>query len=389
MKRIKLPLLVKVLIAIGLGILIGTWSPDWFVRAMNTFNGIFSQFLSFMVPLIIVGLIVPAIADLGSKATWLLLLTVGIAYASTVLAGIFGFEVADAIFPRLLHNNMMTADPATTPSFPAFFELAIPPLLDVMTALVVSVLLGLGIALMHANALKNCFDEFCGIMTKAIERALIPLLPIYIFGMFLNMRAVGSVGSMMVIFGKLIGIILAMTLVVLILQYCIAGIVTRRNPFRLLWNMLPAYATALGTSSSAATIPVTLRQTLKNGVSEEVAGFTVPLCATIHMSGSIVKITTCAMAIMLTQGMGYTTPMMIGFIFMLAVTMVAAPGVPGGCIMAALGILHSMLGFSPEQQALMITLYITMDSFGTACNVTGDGAIALIIDRISAKQKKN
>lgn len=153
--------------------------------------------------------------------------------------------------------------------------------------------------------------------------------------------------------------------------------------------MLPAYFTALGTQSSAATIPVTLKQATMNGVSSDIAGFVIPLCATIHLSGSTLKIVACALALMMMQGMPYDFALFAGFIFMLGITMVAAPGVPGGAIMAALGILGSILGFDESAQALMIALYIAMDSFGTACNVTGDGAIALIIDRVMGKKKKN
>ena len=152
--------------------------------------------------------------------------------------------------------------------------------------------------------------------------------------------------------------------------------------------MLPAYFTALGTQSSAATIPVTLGQTIKNGVSKDIAGFVIPLCATIHLSGSTLKIVACALALMIMQGMPYTFGMFVGFIFMLGITMVAAPGVPGGAIMASLGVLSSILGFGESEQALMIALYIAMDSFGTACNVTGDGAIALIVDKLF-KTKNN
>lgn len=230
------------------------------------------------------------------------------------------------------------------------------------------------------------FEE---IVVKTIKAVIIPVLPLYIFGIFLNMTYEGTVFSILTVFIKIIGIIFLIHIGILILQFCIAGAISRKNPFRLLWNMLPAYFTALGTQSSAATIPVTLEQTRKNGVSEDIAGFSIPLCATIHMSGSTLKIVACALALMIMQGMPYSFGMFAGFICMLGITMVAAPGVPGGAIMAALGLLGSMLGFSEEAQGLMIALYIAMDSFGTACNVTGDGAIALIVDRIFGKKSKD
>jgi len=224
-------------------------------------------------------------------------------------------------------------------------------------------------------------------VTMTIKKAIIPLLPIYIFGIFLNMTYVGEVFSILAVFIKIIGVIFALHITVLVIQFAIAGGFARKNPFKMLVNMLPAYLTALGTQSSAATIPVTLEQTRKNGVSEDVAGFVIPLCATIHLSGSTLKIVACALALMMMQGMPYDFGMFAGFICMLGITMVAAPGVPGGAIMAALGVLQSMLGFDQEAQALMIALYIAMDSFGTACNVTGDGAIAVIIDHFFGRQR--
>lgn len=165
-----------------------------------------------------------------------------------------------------------------------------------------------------------------------------------------------------------------------------AGLLSKRNPLKLLWRMMPAYFTALGTSSSAATIPVTLKQTELNGVSKDVAGFTVPLCATIHMSGSVMKITACALTICMLKGMPHDPVLFTGFIMLLSVMMVAAPGVPGGSIMAALAPLASVLGFGEQDQALMIALYIAMDSFGTACNVTGDGAVAIVVDKMFGKK---
>ena len=226
---------------------------------------------------------------------------------------------------------------------------------------------------------------FEDIVTMTIKKAIIPLLPLYIFSIFLNMTYVGEVFSILTVFIKIIGIIFLIHIGVLVIQFTVAGIMAKKNPFRLLLTMLPAYFTALGTQSSAATIPVTLEQTKKIGVSEETAGFTVPLCATIHMAGSTLKITACALALMIMLGMPYDFGMFFGFICMLGITMVAAPGVPGGAIMASLGLLQSMLGFDNEAQALMIALYIAMDSFGTACNVTGDGAIAIIVDRLMGK----
>ena len=383
--KLKIGLLGKILIAIALGIGIGLISPAWLVRVFLTFNGIFSQFLGFAVPLIIVGLVTVAIADIGKGAGKMLLLTVLIAYGSTVIAGTISYLTGVTLFPSMIDPgaSLQTLDSAR--EVLPLFSVEIPPLMNVMTALVLAFMLGLGLSTLENDTLKKAAHDFEAIIIKTIKAAIIPLLPLYIFGIFLNMTYAGEVFSVLTVFIKIIGIIFLIHIGILILQFCIAGGFARKNPLRLLLNMMPAYFTALGTQSSAATIPVTLEQTLKNGVSEDVAGFTIPLCATIHMSGSMLKIVACALAIMIMRGMPYDFGMFLGFICMLAITMVAAPGVPGGAIMAALGVLQAMLGFDQEAQALMIALYIAMDSFGTACNVTGDGAIAIIIDKIKKR----
>ena len=383
----RIPLLLRILIAIALGIALGFVMPEVGVRVFNTFNSVFAQLLNFLIPLIIVGLVTSAIADVGRGAGKMLAITAGTAYLATVLSGLFSYGCSVSLFPSLIETGTSQLLSSEGDKFPAFFTIEIPAVMSVMSALVSSFLLGLGIAAFGAKVLKQGFDEFKDIVTLAISKVIIPLLPFYIFGLFLDMTASGSVGAVLMAFLQVIIVIFILTAILLIIQYSIAAIVTRRNPIKLLTTMLPAYFTALGTSSSAATIPITLQQTIKNGVSEGVAGFVVPLCATIHLSGSTLKIVACALAIMLIEGIAFDFPLMLGFILMLGVTMVAAPGVPGGAIMAALGILDSILGFTSEQQAMMITLYIAMDSFGTACNVTGDGAIALILNKYFTKEK--
>lgn len=390
MKRLKIGLLGKILIAIAIGIGLGLIAPAWMVRIFITFNGIFSQFLGFAIPLIIVGLVAPAIADIGKTAGKMLIATVAIAYGSTIFAGLVSYLTGAALFPGMIQSGSPLQEVSQASELSPYFTVTIPPLMGVMTALVLAFTLGLGLAALERHTLKDALHDFEQVIIKTINSAIIPLLPLYIFGIFLNMTYVGQVFSILTVFIKIIGIIFLIHIGILILQFAIAGGFVRKNPFRLLWTMLPAYFTALGTQSSAATIPVTLAQTRKNGVSEDIAGFTIPLCSTIHMSGSTLKIVACALALMIMQGMPYNFGMFAGFICMLGITMVAAPGVPGGAIMASLGLLQSMLGFDQEAQALMIALYIAMDSFGTACNVTGDGAIALIIDRFMGPgSKKN
>lgn len=380
MKLPKINLLFKILIAIGLGILAGQFFPVWLGRVFATFNAIFSQLLGFLIPLIIIGFVAPAISDIGHKAGKMLLATAALAYAATTLSGFMSFAVGDTFFPRLISpRNLQAMDGAHDLS--PFFTVEIPPLMSVMTALVLAFTLGICLAYMKGETMKSLLSEFREIITKTINGVIIPLLPLYIFGIFLNMTVSGQVATVLAAFAKIILVIFAMHIFLLVFQYAIAALVVKRNPFKLLYTMLPAYFTALGTQSSAATIPVTLRQTIKMGVSEDVAGFVIPLCATIHMSGSAMKIVACAVALMLMEGIPYDAGMFAGFICMLGISIIAAPGVPGGAIMASLGLLAAMLGFSEADQALMIALYIAMDSFGTACNVTGDGFIALIIDK--------
>lgn len=386
MKKIRISLLARIVIAILLGIGAGQFLPQWVVRLSATFNGLFSEFLGFMIPLIIVGLVTMAIADIGNKAGRMLIATVCIAYGSTLFAGFLSFFTGTTCFPSLITPGVKLQEVSETVGVSPFFSVAIPPLMNVMTALILAFVLGLGLAHLQRDALKQVAADFQEIIVRTISKAIIPLLPIYIFGIFFNMTHTGQVVSILLVFIKIIGVIFALHIFVLLLQYIIAGLLTRRNPLRLLQRMLPAYFTALGTQSSAATIPVTLEQAKKNGVRADIAGFVIPLCATIHLSGSTLKITACALALMMMQGLPYDLGMFAGFIFMLGVTMVAAPGVPGGAIMASLGVLQSMLGFGEEEQALMIALYIAMDSFGTACNVTGDGAIALVVDKLARRK---
>ena len=389
MKKIKITLLAKVVIAIAAGVLFGQFLPAGIARIFVTFNSLFGNFLSFTIPLIIVGLVTPAIGDLGKGAGKLLAITALIAYLSTIMSGFFTYFSSAAVFPSIIPVSSSLSAVENPENFLLlpYFKVAMPPLMDVMTALLLSFTIGLGLSAINGTTLKNSFKDFRDIITKLIEVVIIPLLPLHIFGIFLNMTVSGQVFSIITMFVKIIAFIFVLHVVLLIVQFCIAGAIGKKNPFKLLKTMLPAYATALGTQSSAATIPVTLAQTIKNGVRENIAVFTVPLCATIHMSGSTMKITACAMAIMYMSGLPVQFMEIGAFILMLAITMVAAPGVPGGAIMAALGLLQSMLGFNETLQALMIALYIAMDSFGTACNVTGDGAIAVIMDKIAGEKR--
>lgn len=383
--KFKFGLLPRVLLAIGLGVACGFFLPGWATRIALTFNAVFGQFLEFVIPLLILGLVAPGIADLGRNAGRLLALTAALAYAFTLFSGFGTYFAGRAIFPALLHGSE-AALPEAGAALAPYFTVQMPPVMGVMSALVLAFVLGLGMAYTHSIRLKEVMDEFKRIIERVISGVIIPLLPVYIFGIFLSMTRSGQVAGVLGVFVKLILVIFGMTVILLLVQFSVAGVVARKNPLRMLRTMLTAYVTALGTQSSAATIPVTLAQTVKIGVRPELASFVVPLCATIHLSGSMMKIVACALAVSMVAGLDLSTATFAGFILLLAVTMVAAPGVPGGAIMAVLGLLESMLGFDETLAGLMIATYIAMDSFGTATNVTGDGAVAVIVDAIDRRR---
>ena len=385
-KPITRSLLFWIVVAIILGIACSFFFPTWLARIFITFNGLFSNFLGFFVPVLIFALITPAIAGLGKGAGKWLGLTAGIAYGSTIISGLIAWGLSVALYPWLLGDQkLITAvDDVEEGALSPFFSVEIDPPFAVMTALVLAFCVGIAMTAVKSDTMYKLATEFEGVIMKVVTSFVIPLLPLFIFGMFLNLGMNDNMGATLTAFGKVLVLAVIMTILLLILQYLIAGAIAGVNPVTALRNMLPAYFTALGTSSSAATIPVTLKSTLNNKVDENVAGFVVPLCATIHLSGSMMKIGLYAFAVIYMAGMDISWGLSLGFILLLGIMMIAAPGVPGGAIMAATGLLASMLGFNDDMVALMIAAYIVIGSFGTAANVTGDGAIALVVNRFAA-----
>ncbi len=388
--KFKPGLLTKIIIAIILGVLSSFIFPESIVKIFVTINSIFSNFLGFVIPLIILGLVAPGIAELGKGAGKLLGITTLIAYGSTLFSGFFSYFTTKWSLPILIEKgtSFSNINDMAGSSITPYFTIDMPPVMSVTASLILAFLLGLGLTAVKGDTFKNALLEFRELITVVIVKAIIPVLPLYIFGIFMKITEEGQATVIMGLFFKVIIVIFIMHVMLLLFQYLLAGAISGKNPIKALITMLPAYMTALGTQSSAATIPVTLAQAKKNGVDPELADFVIPLCATIHLAGSTLKIVSCAYAIMWMLGMPAGLDIFAGFILMLGITMVAAPGVPGGAIMAAVGILQSMLGFDQNAIGLMIALYITMDSFGTACNVTGDGAIALVMDKIYSKEKK-
>ena len=382
--KLKLGLLPKLFIAIAIGIVIGCVSPDWVIRSTNCFRDLFGQFIKFFVPFIIIGLVTPAIADTGKSAGRMLLLTMGVAYASTLFAGYFAYGVSCSVFPQIMSAGALDGA-AATKTFPAFFSLPIPPIMDVTAALVTSFMLGLGIIAVKAEVLVKAASELRDVVTLTIAKAFVPFLPAYVLAVMADLTASGKLAAVGGGSVKIMGLALATTTSVLLVQYLVAGFVARKNPFKALWTMLPAYLTGWGCCSSAATIPYTLRQTKLNGVSDETADLVIPLCANVHLSGSMANMVVYAAGVLVLVGEPLSLGAFTQYILMVSVIAVASPGVPGGVVLASASVAEAALGFSPERYAIMIALYLALDGMGTACNLTGDGAIALIVDKFKKR----
>lgn len=394
MSKKKIGLVPKLIIGIIAGILIGSFAPEFLVKALVTASSLFSAFLKFVIPFIIIGFVTAGIADLATGAGKLLGVTTGIAYGSTIVAGTLAFIVASLIFPSFIDPSVASqiGDPEAGMLEP-IFTIPLSPMVDVTAAIVFSFTMGLGISALRNNdkgeILYNLFQEFQEIITKVLSIIIIPLLPIYIAGTFANITYAGQVWNILSIFWRVYLVVIPLHIVYLIIQFTTAGFVTGKNPLKMLKNQIPGYLTAVGTQSSAATIPVNVECAKNNGVSKEIREFCVPLCATIHLSGSIISVTSFAVAVLMMNGMDHGFSTVFPFILMLGIAMVAAPGAPGGAIMSALPFLP-MIGIPSDGglASLMIALYLTQDSFGTAANVSGDNAIAAVVDHLNKKWSK-
>lgn len=385
----NLSLIKRIILSIILGIIIGTTCSyinlDTPVRILMTFNSIFGNLLSFLIPLIIVGFIVPGIASLGNKSGRGLFITTLISYLSNFLVGFIAFLIGSLVLPMFIVNaSLNTGNSNISP----YFTIDIPPMFSIISALVFAFLLGIGISKIKDSYLLKVSEEFNHVISLTIKKVLIPLVPIYILSIFSKLSYSGEIFTTLKSFGLVYIVVFSIQGGYLLIQYFIAGSLKKKNPFKLLKNMIPAYMTALGTQSSAATIPVTLSCTKENQVKEDVADFVIPLGATINLAGDTITLVLCSMAVMYMKGQVPTFSIMLPFIFMLGITMVAAPGVPGGGVLAALGLLEGMLGFGSIEKSLMIALHAAQDSFGTAANVTGDGAVSIIVEAILKRKDK-
>lgn len=394
-----LGLLVRLIAGIIIGTLIGL-SGGWLgvadsavfitiVRLFATFTSLFSTFLSFMIPLIILSFITVGMAELGKKANRLFGLTLLLAYGTTVLSGFITFLIGQAALPSIIQP--ITGDVLESNAFEPFFTIEVTPIFGVMTALVLAFILGIGMANIKGTTLLDAFRDLQAIVAAVLRRIIIPLIPIHIAGLFCNIAAEGRLFATIKMFASLYVMIIVLQFLYIFSQFGLASAVCRKNHIRSIRNVMPAYFTALGTQSSASTIPVALNCAYSNEVNQDVADFVVPLCATINLNGDTICLVLGSMGIMLASGITPSLAVFAPFIMMLGITMVAAPGVPGGGVMAALGLITSMLGFTDPMQQLIIALHFSQDSFGTAANVTGDQAIALIVDKFdrTANAKTN
>ncbi|MFB2927516.1 dicarboxylate/amino acid:cation symporter [Aeromonas hydrophila] len=377
-------LVIKLIAGILVGLLLGLYAPEWVVYLLFTAKIVIGHLITFTIPLIILFFIMSGIASLPENSGKLLGKTIALSYFSTIVAGLLAFTIASYLIPLLTTATESTVS-AANHKLSSYVNLEIPPLFGVMSALAAAFVFGIGISVTGATELHRVADQGRDIIERLLAKVIIPLLPFYIAGVFVEMTVEGTVFTTLKTFGVVLLMAIVMHWFWLSLLFISTGLALSRSPIVLIKNMLPAYFTALGTMSSAATIPVALQSNKNNGVRDDIVNFTVPLCATIHLSGSTITLVTCATAVMfLSEHLaipGYGT--MLPFIMMLGVIMIAAPGAPGGAVMSSLGLLTSMLGFGEASIALMIALYLAQDSFGTACNVTGDGVIALWIERFS------
>jgi Na+/H+-dicarboxylate symporter len=386
--KIRIGLVGKLLIGIAVGILLGSFAPEPVNRTVVTASALFSMFLKFVIPLMILAFVTMGIADLSQGAGTLLCITGGLAYGSSLVSGTLAFLVAINLFPRFMTVELLHSigDPEAGMLAP-YFTIPLQPVLDVTSAVVLAFVLGLCMSALRGKELQDALyrpmHEFSVIINTVLHTAIIPLLPLYICGTFVNMTVSGQTFVILNLLWKVFLTVIVLHLSYLVVLFLAGGSISRKNPFILMKNQIPGYLSAVGTQSSAATIPVNLKCAEADGVSSEIRNFVIPLCANIHMAGSMITITCCVTATLLMYNMPITLGIIVPFIMTLGIAMVASPGAPGGSIMTALPFLP-IVGIASDgaMASLLIALYITQDSFGTACNVSGDNAISVVIETV-------
>lgn len=387
----KLGLVPKLIIAIIIGIIVGRYCPAFVTALLITASDFFKQFLMFIIPLMVVAFVTMGIADLSQGAGKLLAFTAVVSYASTLLAGSAAYFAASNIFPSFVNEAVVEkVASAGERAIEGYFSLTITPLLQTTAAVVLAFVLGVCISTMRGkeigDSLYNVIKEFSEIITKVLGKVIIPLLPLYICGTFAKMTYQGTTFAIMSVLWKVFLIVIILHMLYLLIVFSFTGILTKRNPVKMLKNQISGYLTAIGTQSSAATIPVNIECAEKNGVSEEIRNFAIPLCANIHMAGSMITITCCMTATLLIYNMPHGFFTLFSFISVLGIALVASPGAPGGSIFTATPF-FPIVGVPAvgDIASLLQAMYIAQDSFGTACNVSGDNAISALVDMFYLK----
>ncbi|WP_071026494.1 dicarboxylate/amino acid:cation symporter [Peptoniphilus raoultii] len=391
MKKKKLGLIPKLIIAIALGIVVGLYLPDWVTRVAITISGMFGAFLNFIIPLMIIAFVAKGISDLSEGAGKLLLVTVVLSYSSTLIAGSLSYTMASNIFTKFITPDLVAKiQNATNNTLDPYFTIPLGAIIEVTSALVLAFMLGLCISILRSQGKGEIFygaiSEFSDIINLVLSHFVLPLLPIFIFGNFCGMANSGSVFAILGIFGRIFVCIIALHLLYLCAMFITSGLYAGKNPFACLRKAVPAYLTAVGTQSSAATIPVNVNCNKSMGVTKQIREFVIPLCATAHMPGSMITLTACVFTLLTMFNMDTSFTLIMKFVAILGIAMVAAPGAPGGAVMSALPFLPVVgVDSSGTMATILISLYLTQDSFGTAANVTGDNAISIAVEKIYYK----
>lgn len=387
MKKYDFSLLIKLAIGIIVGILIGLFAPEVILRIVATFEGLFSNYLNFVVPLIIVAFVIPGIADLGGGAQKVLGFSVFMSYFSTVLWGFLAYFASLIIIPSMFKGVAQAAVGESAAAVAPFFTIEMPPLLNITSAIILAFIIGIGISVTKAKTIREVALDLNSIVSMILDKTIIPLLPYFIASIFAQLAHSGSIGEILKVYGMAMLFVIVFQIIANLLEFVVAYAYAKPELSfgTLLRNTIPAWLTGLGTQSSAATIPVTMQTAENNHVSKDVRDFFIPLSGTIHFPGSSIAITIFSMAVIYMNDMTIGFGSIVAFIMLMGVTMVAAPGIPGGAIMAAIGLLQVHFGFNDAQVALMIALYLAQDSFGTAASVAGNSALVLIIDKNAQK----
>ncbi len=377
----------RLLTGVVLGLIVGPYLTDGLLQIILSAKHILGQLILFLVPLIILGFIVSSIAKLDQNSSIIIGFSLIIAYASSVGAGLFSASLGYNILPWI----DVPKSTSTLNELPAMlFKLDIPPIFDVMTSLVLALMLGLGILWIQSKELEKAFDHFREIVLLLVNRVLVPLLPLYIACNFALLSYRGSIQSQLPVFIKVIAIVIVAHVVWIAILYTIAGLYARKNPWEVLKHYGPTYLTALGTMSSAASLGVALQSAHKSKILKpEVSNFTIPFFSNIHLCGAMITETFFVMTVSLVlYGHLPDVTTLILFIVLLGIFALGAPGVPGGALMASLGLITQLLGFDDAGIALTLTIFALQDSFGTACNIVGDGALSLMVTTFHDKQHK-